>query len=325
MFAPLIMQRTKELSRVRLITYERPLFAGIGLIILCLPSSLSAQFTDPRAYDSAPVGTNQIELSYIFARANASIDTSLIVSGAELKLNQGTIDYSRYFGLIRRVAWIEALIPFARLDGSVTGAPVAGYRIGFGDSSYGLSILLKGAPALDVAQFASYRPATTVGLSLAVTAPTGTYDAGKILNLGSDRWSFKPELALSHPFGPRQKWEFDAYANVYFFTDNRAWHGVEILGQRPLPGIEGHLSYSFTPGVWASFDARYSFAGETFVDNVAQSNAQQNLILGSELTLSPRSQNNYLVLEFAEAPVHRNGTAFTGVGVRYVFSWARTR
>jgi Putative MetA-pathway of phenol degradation len=300
-------------------------FGGIGLVLLSFPGSLNAQFTDPRAYDSAAVGTNQLELGYVYARANASIDTSLVVGGAELNLNQGTIDYSRYFSLIHRVAWVEAILPFARLDGSVTGANIAGSTIGLGDSSYELSILLKGAPALSAAQFANYKPATIVGLSVTVTAPTGRYDADRILNLGSDRWAFKPEVALSHPFGPGQKWEFDAYGNAYFFTDNKAYHGVEILRQLPLAGIEGHISYSFTPSVSASFDTRYSFAGETFVDGVNQSNAQQNLILGSELTVSPGSQNNYLVLEFGKGLVHRNGPAYTGIGVRYVFSWVRTR
>ncbi len=299
--------------------------AGIGLVLLCFPCSLDAQFTDPRAYDSAPVGANQLELGYVYARADASIDTSLVVAGAELNLNQGTIDYSRYFSLMRRVAWVEATLPFARLGGSVTGSNISGSRIGLGDSSYEFSILLRGAPALSVAQFANYKPARIVGLSLTVTAPTGQYDADRILNLGSDRWAFKSEVALAHPFGPGQKWEFDAYGNAYFFTDNRAYHRVEILGQRPLAGIEGHISYSLMPSVTASFDTRYSFAGETFVDGVTQGNPQQNFILGSELTISPGSQNNYLVLEFGKALVHRNGPAYAGIGVRYVFSWVRTR
>ena len=56
--------------------------------------------------------------------------------------------------------------------------------------------------ALSIEQFASYKPGTSLGLSLAITAPTGLYNSGKILNLGSDRWSFTPEIALSHPFGP---------------------------------------------------------------------------------------------------------------------------
>jgi len=35
------------------------------------------------------VGLNQIELSYAYVRANASIDPSLVIEGAKLDLNQG--------------------------------------------------------------------------------------------------------------------------------------------------------------------------------------------------------------------------------------------
>jgi hypothetical protein len=74
-----------------------------------------------------------------------------------------------------------------------------------------------------VAQFAIYKPTTTVGVSLTIIAPTGLYNAHKVLNLGSDRWLFKSEFAVSHPFGSEQKWEFDAYANADFYTDNTSY------------------------------------------------------------------------------------------------------
>jgi len=86
------------------------------------------------------------------------------------------------------------------------------------------------------------------------------YHSDKLLNLGSDRWLFNPEIALSHPFGPKQKWEFDTYANVYFFTNNSSYHGVEILRQEALHGLEGHISYSFTSSLWASLGTRYPSA-----------------------------------------------------------------
>jgi hypothetical protein len=107
-------------------------------------------------------------------------------------------------------------------------------------------MLLNGGPALSVEQFENYKPTTTVGVSLSMTAPTGLYRSDKVLNLGSDRWSFKPEISLSHLFGPEQKWQLNIYANVYFFTDNTSYHRTEILRQEPLPGIEGQMSYAFT-------------------------------------------------------------------------------
>jgi hypothetical protein len=268
------------------------------------------------------VGTNQLELDYAYAHANASLDTSLIVPGARFNVNQGTISYIHYFGLAHHLLWAEAGVPLANLSGSVSGTNIQGSVTGAGDSTYAVAALLKGGPALSVAQFANYRPVTTIGVSLTVTAPTGQYNPNMILNLGSDRWSFKPEIAVSHPFGAEQKWEVEAYANSYFFTDNTSYRGREILRQHALPGLEGHISYSFMDNLWASLDARYSFRGATVVDGVNENNAQQNVSLGSEVNVSLNSRNS-LVFAFDKALVHRNGPASNGFAVKYNYSWGK--
>jgi hypothetical protein len=67
-----------------------------ALAVLHVPNQASAQFSDPRTYDNTPVGINQLELSYTYVHANASIDTSLIITGANFNLNQGIINYTRY-------------------------------------------------------------------------------------------------------------------------------------------------------------------------------------------------------------------------------------
>jgi len=281
-----------------------------------------AQFTDAHSYDNTPVGTNQIELSYAYAHADSSIDTSLIIAGAKLNLNQGMISYARYLGLFNRTVWVEAGAPIGGLNGSVSGTGIQGSINGVGDSSYQAAMLLKGGPALTVEQFKNYKPTTILGMSFTVTAPTGRYNANQILNLGSDRWLFKPELALSQPFGPEQKWQLDAYANAYFYTDNTSYHGREILHQQPLPGFEGHLSYSFNDNVWLSFDTRYSFRAITFVNGVDQSNGQHNFILGSEMNVLINTRAS-LLFEFAKALVHQNGPALTGFAVKYNYTWGR--
>jgi|SRR5271157_2310361 len=298
------------------------LLIGVAVTVLHFPHRLCAQFTDPRTYDNAPVGVNQVELAYAYAHSNASIDTALIIAGAKLNLDQGTLDYTRYFGFLHRLAWIEPSVPLAGLDGSITGTKISASSTGAGDSSYEAALLLKGGPALSVAQFANYTPTTTVGVSVTITAPTGLYNSNKLLNLGSDRWSFKPEVALSQPFGAGQKWEFDAYANVYFYTDNTAYRRIEVLRQKPLPGLEGHISYSFTNNLWASIDTRYSFRGDTFVNRVNQNNSQQNFTLGSEVNVSINPKNS-IVFEFARALVHQNGPAYTGFAIKYDYSWGK--
>jgi hypothetical protein len=61
------------------------------------------------------MGVNQIELEYTYGRANASIDTSLIVEGATLNLNQGTVRYTRHFSLFHRTAWALDLFRLGEL------------------------------------------------------------------------------------------------------------------------------------------------------------------------------------------------------------------
>ena len=301
---------------------RRLLFVGCALAILLRPERALAQFTDAHAYDNTPVGINQIETGYAFVHGNASIDPSLVIGGANLDVNQGTIAYTRYFGLFHRLAWVEAAVPLARLSGSISGTDIHGSTAGTGDSAYTMAMLVKGGPALNAAQFENVKPTTTLGVSVAFTAPTGLYDPDKILNLGSDRWSFKPEIALSHPFGPEQKWQLDAYVNAYFYTDNTSYRGREILRQEPLTGLEGHISYSFTDSLWISADTRYSFRGATALDGVDQNNAQQNLIVGSETRMSINSRHS-LLFEVAKAVVHENSPAVVGVAVKYDYVWGQ--
>ena len=92
--------------------------------VLLAAVGLSAQTT------TSAQKINQLELSYAHVQANASIDTSLIIEGASVGLNQGTIDYTRYFGLLHRLAWVEAAVPVAGFGGLFTGTNIQGSTTG---------------------------------------------------------------------------------------------------------------------------------------------------------------------------------------------------
>jgi hypothetical protein len=301
---------------------NRLLFAYLVVAVLHPPDQARAQFTDPHNYDNTPTGTNQVELAYTYARSDVSIDTGLVISGAKFSLNAGTIDYSRYFGLANHLMWVNGAVPIAGLSGSVTGSNIRGSINGAADSSYQVAALLKGGPALGVADFDNYKPETIVGVSVSVAVPSGQYNGNKLLNLGSDRWLFRPEIALSRPFGPEQKWQLDTYANCEFYTDDVSYRGTKILSEQPLPGLEGHVSYSFSDKLWAALDTRYSLRGDTSINGLDQNDSQRNFIIGSELNLALNPQHS-LVIEFAKALVHRNGTAYSGFTVKYDFVWGK--
>jgi hypothetical protein len=77
---------------------NRPVILCFALAVL--HTHACAQFTDPRTYQNNPVGINQLELAYAYVRSNTSIDTAFIISGAKFNLNQGLIDYTRYFAFL---------------------------------------------------------------------------------------------------------------------------------------------------------------------------------------------------------------------------------
>lgn len=52
-----------------------------------------------------------------------------------------------------------------------------------------------------VLDFQSYRQDLIVGASLQVSVPVGQYDSSKLVNLGTNRWFFKPEIGASKALG----------------------------------------------------------------------------------------------------------------------------
>jgi len=256
--------------------HRRGSFAFVAIGTVCLPSLAHGQFSDPRTYANTPADVNQFELDYSHATADDSIDRSLVIGGAHLEVNEAPLAYTRTFGILRHLASIKVSVPFAYVGGSVAGTSLSRSVAGAGDASLQLTTLLVGGSALSVADFEEHEPRTTLGVSLTVSGPSGQYDPNTVLNLGSDRWSFTPEIGISHPFGADRKWVVDDYFHIEFFTDNTEYHGTEILRQEALPGFETHISYNITPNLWASLDANYAFRGTTFVDAVDQNDAQKN-------------------------------------------------
>ena len=99
----------------------------------------------------------------------------------------------------------------------MSGAGQHLYRSGLADSVYRFSVNLKGGPAMTPQEFSKWKQKLLLGASLKVIAPTGQYDPTKLINWGSNRWSFKPEFGYSQRWG---KWVLDGYAGAWFFTTN---------------------------------------------------------------------------------------------------------
>ena len=249
----------------------------------------AAQEMEPRTYSAVPIGTNFVVVDYARSSGDILFDPSLPVTNLQAKINTYSLGLSHSFSLLDHVASVAFSMPYANanLTGNVEGAPGQAYRSGLGDVRFRLAVNLLGGPALTPAEFAQRSPGTIVGASVSVIAPTGQYVPSRLINVGSNRWAFKPEIGLSQPLG---NWFVEGAAGVWLFTDNTDFFGGRRRSQDPLPVFQWHGGYTWRPGLWLAADMTFFTGGQTSVNGVQDNDAQRNVRYGVTLSFPLSTQ-----------------------------------
>ena len=211
------------------------------------------------------------------------------------------------------------VLPYAWLSGSadVAGQPREREVSGFGDPRFRFSVNFYGAPALSLQEFAGYRQDLILGASLQVSAPLGQYDAEKLVNIGTNRWSIKPELGLSKAFGPLT---LELAAGVSMYTDNHDFFGGKTRAQDPIYSLQGHVLYNLRSGIWAALDGTYYTGGRTTIDGVEGNDLQKNTRLGATVAL-PVNRHHSVKLYASTGVSTRTGSDFDAVGIAWQYRW----
>jgi hypothetical protein len=292
---------------------------------------LHAQDLAPRAYLITPRGSNAITL------ANAYNDGALLLEGAapiedaSARLNAPSLTYYRAFSLLGRSANVIAGVAYGvgTFEGTVLGERESIYRSGLFDSVVRLSVNLVGGPAMSLAEMRKWQQKTLLGVSLKVVAPTGQYDPTKLINLGANRWAFKPELGLSRRWG---HWVLDAYGSVWLFTENPEFFsrnayvpGVQAQTQDPVVVLETHLSYDVRPRLWVSLDGNFWRGGTTSLNGVENpATLQQNSRVGITAAF-PVTRHQSLKLSYARGAYIRFGGDYQVLSAAWQYSWISAR
>jgi outer membrane putative beta-barrel porin/alpha-amylase len=170
-----------------------------------------------------------------------------------------------------------------------------------------LSVNLSGAPPMAPSEFARRQRAPIIGASLTVVMPMGQYDPTKLVNLGSNRWSFKPEVGLSFP---ARRWTFDAYAGLWWFTDNEAYYpGSSHRRQDPVVAVQGHVSYTLGRRAWVAANATWYGGGQMHVDGVPLADPFRNARLGATWAI-PVGTRQSLKVSYSDGAATRVGADF---------------
>lgn len=218
--------------------------ACLGLVLSLWPSPLVSHELEPRAYSVSPVKTNFIVLSNAYAAGSLTFDPSLPVEEASANINTMVAGYLRTINVLGRSGNFPVLVPYSSgtLQGLLAGEYTQVRRSGLRDPAVRFAVNLYGAPAMHLKEFATWSKKTVIGASVVVVAPLGHYDRAKLVNIGSNRWSFKPELGWSHRFG---HWVLDAYGGVWLFTDNQTFYpATRTRSRAPIISTQFHLNYN---------------------------------------------------------------------------------
>ncbi len=301
--------------------------AACAVVLLGLARAASAQELNPRAYVISPVGTNALNLGYSYLAGNPDLSAGSPITDANVSISVAGAGYYRSLDFLGRSANVAVAIPYAVGDfsGNVAEAPRQARRTGLLDSSVRFSVNLLGGAAMDPGGFARWQQDILLGASLKIVAPTGQYDPTLLVNLGTNRWAFKPEIGYSQRLG---HWIVDGYAAVWFFTENPEFFshnayfpGVQTKSQSPIGAFEAHLSYDVRPRLWISLDANFWSGGEATVNGVPNLATYQKASRVGITASIPLSAHNSIRLSYSDGAYVRYGGGYRSISASWQYGW----
>lgn len=278
---------------------------------------------DPRAYSNIPKNINFLVAGYANMKGNVAFSPAIPIDNAKLETHTAIFAYTRSLDFWGKSGKFDFILPASWLSGQaeLNGKPTERSVDGLNDAVARLYVNLYGAPSLSIKDFANYKQDTIIGVSLAIGLPTGQYNAGKLVNLGTNRWSIKPEIGISKAWGALTT-EFAV--GMFIFTDNNQPFRGDTLEQKPIYNMQGHLIYNFGKGMWLAADANYYTGGRTRMDGREADNMQQNWRVGATFSL-PISKQMSLKLNGSTGVYSRTGSNFETISLTWQYRWGGER
>ncbi len=282
-------------------------------------SPLCSQDLEPRAYSNIPVGLNFIIAGYVYTAGGVLFDPAIPIENANIRIHGTVFAYARSVKIGGMSGRIDMVLPYAWLSGTADfqGQPASREVSGLGDPRLRMTVNLLGAPALPLSGFKDYRQDLIIGVSLQVFMPASQYDNDRLVNIGTNRFTFKPEIGISKTVGPLF---LELSGGAAFYTVNNDFYNGKTRSQKPIGSIQGHVVYSFKRGIWTSLDGTYYWGGKTTLEGVEGNDLQKNSRFGFTFAL-PVNIHNSLKLYLSTGVSTRTGSDFNLIGVAWQYRW----
>jgi hypothetical protein len=298
------------------------LFA-IVTAVAAATTPLGAQNLDPRSFVNTPVGVNFLIAGYGYSTGNVLFDAAVALENAELTIQGPNLGYARALDLWGLSGKLDGALGWACANGhaEVNGAQASRDVCGLADPTAHISVNFLGAPALTLREYPKYKQDILVGAGFRVTAPLGQYDPTKLVNIGTNRWSFKPEIGVSKQAG-RLTLEF--LGTVTFFTANTDFLSGHTQSQDPLYSGQVNVIVTFRSGIWGGLGGLFYAGGATRTDGGPASTQQENTRGGAVLVF-PFGKQNSLKAYWSTGVWTRTGTDFNTFVLSWIHLWGGKR
>ena len=289
------------------------------LLVLLAFRAVHAQDIEPRQFSNVPVGVNFLLGGYVYTTGGLAVDPALPITDPKLQTSSAVLAYARAIDLSGLSGRFDVIVPYTRLSGTANyrGDPIERRVDGLADPAFRLAVNFYGAPALTLEEFNNYRQDLIVGGSLRVTVPAGQYDSTRIVNIGANRWSLKPELGVSKAVGP---WTFELMGAATFFTGNDDFYNGRARKQDVIYSFQAHVIRDFSHGIWGAVDATYYRGGQASIDGEDSGAPFSNWRYGATLAL-PIDRNNSIKTYASNGISARTGANYKLIGAFWQYRW----
>jgi len=290
------------------------------LLLLSLTCPAFAADIEPRRWTPLPVGMNVLGVGGAYTDGDIAFDPVLELEDVTVEVKTAIVSYLRAFDLAGQSARFDVRVPYqdARWEGLLDGQPASVERRGFADPRLRLSVNFIGAPALKGKAYRAYRAAhpvnTVVGAALSARLPLGEYKDDKLLNLGQNRFVFRPQLGLVHTRG---HWSYELTGSVFLYTDNDDFFGNNKREQDPIYALQTHLTYTAPKHWWVSVGAAHARGGESKINGERKDDERRDLLYGISAGLPVGTRSSVKVAYVGRRSNEDVGTDSDNVGVGY--------
>ena len=269
-------------EKIRKLRHQR-FIIGTALLFLSFSGPGFTQDIEPRRWTPLPIGMNVLGAGIVHTDGDIAFDPVLELEDASVDVETTIVSFLHAFDLSGQSARFDVRLPYqnARWEGLLAGEPASEERHGLADPRIRFSVNFLGAPALKGKEFQGYRAShpvnTVVGAALAVTLPLGEYKQDKLLNLGENRFIFRPQLGFVHTRG---RWSYELTGSVFLYTDNDDFFGNNKREQAPMYALQTHLVYTSPQHWWISIGAAHDWGGESSINGDKKDDERRDRLYG---------------------------------------------